>query len=141
MGNGWNTVSTVLFWKRELTEFCGNLGEFPREASTLISKIRSCITRTDLKNKAFSSDLCQFLRSVLRVRDRIIKIRVLACLGFSALSSYFSFFGGLGVLGRQHWLLRPGHGNGYVEHSSQGVSRPSSAVDCGRFRETQERGT
>ena len=28
IGNGRNTVSGVLFRKRELTEFCGNLGEF-----------------------------------------------------------------------------------------------------------------
>ena len=28
MGNGRNTVSRVLFQKRELTEFCGKLGEF-----------------------------------------------------------------------------------------------------------------
>ena len=26
--NGRNTVSRVLFWKRELNEFCGKLGEF-----------------------------------------------------------------------------------------------------------------
>ena len=29
----------------------------PREASTLTFKIRSCIVRTDLKNKAFSADV------------------------------------------------------------------------------------
>ena len=28
LGNGWNTVSRVLIPKRELTEFCGKLGEF-----------------------------------------------------------------------------------------------------------------
>ena len=28
VGNGWNTVSRVLFRKCELTEFCGKLGEF-----------------------------------------------------------------------------------------------------------------
>ena len=28
IGNGRNTVSRALFWKRELTEFCGKLGEF-----------------------------------------------------------------------------------------------------------------
>ena len=27
LGNGWNTVSRVLFRKRELTDFCGKLGE------------------------------------------------------------------------------------------------------------------
>ena len=28
LGNGWNTVSRVLFRKRELTEFCDKLGYF-----------------------------------------------------------------------------------------------------------------
>ena len=28
LGNGRNTVSRVLFWRRELTEFYGKLGEF-----------------------------------------------------------------------------------------------------------------
>ena len=28
VGNGRNTVSRVLFWRRELTEFCGKLREF-----------------------------------------------------------------------------------------------------------------
>ena len=46
----------------------------PREASTLIFKIRSCTGRTDLKNKAFSADFCLFFRSVLPVQDRILKI-------------------------------------------------------------------
>ena len=30
LGNVWNTVSRVLFWKRELTEFLGELGEFAK---------------------------------------------------------------------------------------------------------------
>ena len=38
---------SLLFWKT---------ARKPREASALIFKIRSCITRTDLKNKAFSAD-------------------------------------------------------------------------------------
>ena len=31
LGNGWNTVSRVLFRRRELTEFYGKLGEFCEE--------------------------------------------------------------------------------------------------------------
>ena len=49
----------------------------PREASTLIFKIRSCTARTDLRNKTFSADSCLFLRSDLTVQGRILKIRVL----------------------------------------------------------------
>ena len=29
--HGWNAVSRVLFQRRELTEFCGKLGEFCQE--------------------------------------------------------------------------------------------------------------
>ena len=55
----------------------------PKEASTLIFKIQSCIVRTDLKNKAFFLLIsCLFLTSDLTVQDRILKIRVLASLGF-----------------------------------------------------------
>ena len=55
---------------------------FHREASTLICKIRSCTGRTDLMKKAFSAYFCLSLRSVLPAQDRILKIRVLASLGF-----------------------------------------------------------
>ena len=51
----------------------------PREASTL--KFRSYTLRTDLKDKQKSAENALFLRSVLRVQDRILKIRVLASLG------------------------------------------------------------
>ena len=53
----------------------------PREARDLISKIRSCTVRSDLKNKAFSAMFCLFLRSDLTVQDRILEIRSLASLG------------------------------------------------------------
>ena len=46
--------------------------KIPREASTLIFKIRSCIARTDLQNKAFSAHFCLLLRSALTVQDRIL---------------------------------------------------------------------
>ena len=53
----------------------------PREASTLIFKIRSCAVRSDLENKAFWAEFCLFSRSDLTTQDRILKIRVLASLG------------------------------------------------------------
>ena len=59
--------------------------KFPREARDLISKIRSCTVRSDLKNKAFSAAFCLFLRSDLTVQDRILEIRSLASLGFEPL--------------------------------------------------------
>ena len=60
--------------------FC-NTKKNPREARDLISKIRSCTVRSDLKNKAFSAVFCLFLRSDLAVQDRILEIRSLASLG------------------------------------------------------------
>ena len=64
----------------------------PREASTLIfSKIRSRITRTDLKN-VFHADFLVFLRSHLAAQDRILKISVLASLGFQWFSTTFHDF-------------------------------------------------
>ena len=53
----------------------------PREARDLISKIRSCTVRSDLKNKAFSAVFSLFLRSDLTVQDRILEIRSLASMG------------------------------------------------------------
>ena len=61
-----------------------NQGALPREARDLISKIRSCTVRSDLKNKAFSAVFCLFLRSDLTVQDRILEIRSLASLGGGA---------------------------------------------------------
>ena len=55
---------------------------FCRGARDLISKIRSCTVRSDLKNKAFSAVFCLFLRSDLTVQDRTLEIRSLASLGF-----------------------------------------------------------
>ena len=49
-----------------LRKFCQSLGpqglflRNAREASTHILEIRSCIARTDLKNKAFSADFVPF---------------------------------------------------------------------------------
>ena len=58
----------------------------PREARDLISKIRSCTVRSDLKNKAFPAVFCLFLRSDLTVQDRILEIRSLASLGIGGKS-------------------------------------------------------
>ena len=57
-----------------------SIDSLPREARDLISKIRSCTVRSDLKNKAFSAVFCLFLRSDLTVQDRILEIRSLASL-------------------------------------------------------------
>ena len=54
---------------------------FPREARDLISKIRSCTVRSDLKNKQKTAENALFLRSDLTVQDRILEIRSLASLG------------------------------------------------------------
>ena len=53
----------------------------PREARDLISKIRSCTVRSDLKNKPKTAENALFLRSGLTVQDRILEIRSLASLG------------------------------------------------------------
>ena len=53
----------------------------PREARDLISKIRSCTVRSDLKNKQKTAENALFLRSDLTVQDRILEIRSLASLG------------------------------------------------------------
>ena len=59
---------------------------FPREARDLISKIRSCTVRSDLKNKLKTAENALFLRSDLTVQDRILEIRSLASLGFCPIS-------------------------------------------------------
>ena len=56
---------------------------FPREARDLISKIRSCTVRSDLKNKQKTAENALFLRSDLTVQDRILEIRSLASLALS----------------------------------------------------------
>ena len=53
----------------------------PREAMDLISKIRSCTVRSDLKNKQKTAENALFLRSDLTVQDRILFLRSLASLG------------------------------------------------------------
>ena len=53
----------------------------PREARDLISKIRSCTVRSDLKNKQKTAENALFLRSDLTMQDRILEIRSLASLG------------------------------------------------------------
>ena len=54
----------------------------PREASTLIFKIRSCALRSDLiKLSKKSAENTLFSRSDLTAQDRILKIGVLASLG------------------------------------------------------------
>ena len=53
----------------------------PREARDLISKIRSCTVRSDLKNKQKTAENALLLRSDLTVQDRILEIRSLASLG------------------------------------------------------------
>ena len=53
-------------------------GALPREARDLISKIRSCTVRSDLKNKQKTAENALFLRSDLTVQDRILEIRSLA---------------------------------------------------------------
>ena len=58
-----------------------HMSTIPREASTLILKIRSYIARSDLKNKAVSAVFCLFIRSDLTAQDRIL--RVLASLGWT----------------------------------------------------------
>ena len=52
----------------------------PREARDLISKIRSCTVRSDLKNKQKTAENALCLRSDLTVQDRILEIRSLASL-------------------------------------------------------------
>ena len=58
-----------------------NSTQLPREARDLISKIRSCTVRSDLKNKQKTAENALFLRSDLTVQDRILEIRSLASLG------------------------------------------------------------
>ena len=58
----------------------------PREASTLIFRIRSCAVRSDLKNKHEISRKCFIFKIRLTVQDRILKIRVLASLGNARIS-------------------------------------------------------
>ena len=41
LGNGWNTVSRVLVRKRELTEFCGKLGEFWKKLGEFVMAHKS----------------------------------------------------------------------------------------------------
>ena len=60
----------------------GNSMFFPRQARDLISKIRSCTVRSDLKNKQKTAENALFLRSDLKVQDRILEIRSLASLCF-----------------------------------------------------------
>ena len=69
----------VDFWWQIFCQF--SLQEKPREARDLISKIRSCTVRSDLKNKQKTAENALFLRSDLTVQDRILEIRSLASLG------------------------------------------------------------
>ena len=73
--------------------------ENPREASTLVFKIRSC--RSDLLNKHEINRKSLILRSVLTVQHRILKIRVLTSLG-----SLLNFSYGFHLQGMWH-ALRP----------------------------------
>ena len=59
----------------------GFFGGGPREARDLISKIRSCTVRSDLKNKQKTAENALFIISDLTVQDRILEIRSLASLG------------------------------------------------------------
>ena len=71
--------SAKLSWNhRKLPSFSANI---PREARDLISKIRSCTVRSDLKNKQKTAENALFLRSDLTVQDRILEIRSVASLG------------------------------------------------------------
>ena len=66
-------ISTGYLW--------GEKRRSPEKRALFIFKIRACITRTDLKNKAFSADFWLFIRSDFAAQDRILKIRVLTSLG------------------------------------------------------------
>ena len=66
----------------------GQLGQvsfcYPRGASTLIFKIRTCSVRSGgTEKEAKATENALFLRSVIDIKDRIFQTRVLACLGKS----------------------------------------------------------
>ena len=75
----------------------------PREARDLISKIRSCTVRSDLKNKAFSAVVCLFLSSDLTVQDRILEIRSLVCLGSGSEIMRICFLGASASSDNRRW--------------------------------------